>query len=83
MKKHFEEVICTEGGQGFIEGDIYALGEATNNARYVLSTDSEGDPVNFAVHNYGEEELRPASGEESPVFYYIFSSGCGMSMFRK
>ena len=71
IKKHFTEVICTTGGQGFTEGDIYALGEATNNALYVLSMDSKGDPVNFAVHNYSEEELRPVSGEESPVFNVI------------
>ena len=69
--KHFKEVMCTKGGRGFKEGDIYAMGEAWNNALYVLTTDDKGDPVNFAVHcSYGET-LIPANGEEYPCFVEI------------
>ncbi len=73
--KHFTEVICTNGGRGFVKGDIYAMGEATNNALYILTCDKEGDPVNFAVHCVGDE-LLPADGEnwhteKCPVFEII------------
>ena len=68
--KHFTEVICTKEGHGFKEGDIYAMGEATNNALYILTHDEKGDPVNFAVHCFGDEFL-PADGEKSPAFEII------------
>ena len=74
--KHFVEVICTNGGRGFIKGDIYAMGEATNNALYILSCDDKGDPVNFGVHCVGEGKFLPADGEDwytdkCPVFEII------------
>ena len=74
--KHFTEVICTQGAQGFVEGDIYAMGEATNNALYILTDNEDGDPVNFAVYCVGDV-LLPAFGEKDwytdrcPVFEVI------------
>lgn len=38
------------------------MGEATNNALYILTHDENGDPVNFAVHCVNDS-LLPADGE--------------------
>ena len=59
-RKHFRKVICTSGGKvsnsdavAFIEGDFYAMGDANNNGRYILTTDeiNGGDPVCVLVLN--------------------------------
>ena len=75
MKKHFTAVICTNGGRGFVKGDIYAMGEASNNALYILTRNEANDPVNFPVHCAGSEFL-PADGKDwytdkCPVFEEI------------
>ncbi len=70
--RHFTEVICIKGGTGFIEGDIYAMGEATNNGLYVLSCDDKGDPVTFMVHNY-TDYLGSANSDDEDIRFEIIA----------
>ena len=68
-KKHFAEVLCIKSGEGFIEGHLYAVGDAWNNSLYVLGCDECGNPINYPVHCYGEDILEsPEQHDDGPVF---------------
>ena len=69
--KHFTEVLCIKSGLGFIKGDIYALGEATNNGLYILGSNLMGEPINLLVHCIGDQLTPPDMGGDVPVFEII------------